>query len=136
MSVVLQKPRYRIWVKGLPQSFQKKRLDRYKEQIREAARQVVSKPLRSFRIDLDIWFEAHRSLRADVDNVLKPILDALVGIAYHGDNQVRSVRVVALPIDETYCIEYSPLDVLKRLSEGQEFLINVYTGVAIPASRL
>lgn len=133
---VRQKPRYRIWVRGHPQSFQKKRLNRYKEQIRETARQVVLQPIKSPRIDLEIWFTADRSLRADVDNVLKPVLDALSGIVYDDDRQVRSVRVVALPNDDAWCIESAPENVLKRLSKGEEFLINVYAGIAVPASRL
>jgi len=92
--------------------------------------------MRSHRIDIDIWFSAKRSVRADVDNIAKPVLDALKGVAYLDDRQVRSVRVVALPRDDAFVIESAPQEVIARLfSDEDEFVINVYEGLTLPASR-
>jgi hypothetical protein len=93
----------------------------------------VKEPLESDRIDLDIWFEAVRGMRPDVDNILKPILDALNGIVYADDRQVRSVRVVAVPSDDASGIAgWTTVDTIQRLgSDEQCFLINVYVGLMI-----
>ena len=95
-------PRFRIWIEGKPQSSHKNAaaLARYKASIRKVASTVVSKPIRSPRVDIEIWFYASHLSRADVDNVIKPVLDALNGVAYQDDRQVRSVRVVAFPKDD------------------------------------
>jgi len=129
-------PRYRIWVKGPPRSLQKNRLERYRATIAEAARAIVPEPMLSNRIDIDIWFSAKRSVRADVDNIAKPVLDALKGVDYLDDRQVRSVRVLALPRDDAFAIEFAPQEVFRRLlSDEHEFVINVHEGLMFPAAR-
>ena len=42
-----------------------------------------------FRIDVEI----HGKCRADIDNVLKGVLDALNGVAYRDDKQCIEARV-------------------------------------------
>jgi len=138
MGVYMQrKPVFRIWVEGHPQSLQanRKGLERYKERIRNAAGNVVPHPTKSKRIDIEIFFRAERPLRADVDNIIKPILDALKGIVYLDDSQVRSVRATALPSDDAYSISgQTSREVLLRLtaSPPKEFLINIFEGLSIP----
>lgn len=92
-----------VWVAGIPRSLQAKRKEGYVAAIREAAAAVVTRPSKSPRLDVEIVFASKdRNLRADVDNVAKPVLDALKGVAYEDDRQVRSVRVVALPLDDAF----------------------------------
>lgn len=133
----VDKPIYRIWVPGSPKSFRKKgvALDRYKQIVRNAASKVISTPTRSNRIDIEIFFIEEISLRADVDNILKPILDALKGVVYYDDRQVRSVKATAFPKSEPYGMSgWMQRDVLERLEkEGSpEFLINVYHRFSTP----
>jgi crossover junction endodeoxyribonuclease RusA len=135
--VVRRKPIFRIWVEGYPQSFRKKRKERYTEKIREAARAVVPFPTPSTRIDIEIYYHTKNGIRADVDNVIKPILDALIGIAYMDDSQVRSVKAVALPYNESYSIsenEWISEKVMEKLfsDDPEYFMINIYAGLAIP----
>jgi len=59
--------------------------------------------------------------------VAKPLLDALKGIVYHDDKQVRAVKVVGLRLDEGFHARGS-LEVFKRLLPGGEFLVNIYEG--------
>ncbi|SRR5258706_10979092 len=129
-------PVFRIWVEGRPQSFQKRgALSRYTERIRHAARSVVPRPTESRRVDIEIWFKASHFGRSDVDNVIKPVLDALNGIVYHDDRQVRSVRVVALPTDDAVAIPgWGSTEVWMRFhnAEQREFLINIHEGLALP----
>lgn len=92
-----------------------------------AARATVPRPTSSRRLDVEVWFCSDNVSRADVDNVLKPVLDALCGVVYQDDRQVRSVRAVAVPTDDAISINGAvPLDVVNRLFAGREFLINVY----------
>ena len=66
--------------------------------IQEAARSVFKKPIQSPRIDVEIIFAAkERNLRADVDNVAKPILDALKDIVYaHSTHRDQSVHAIVI----------------------------------------
>jgi hypothetical protein len=87
--------------------------------------------MRSHRLDVEIVFAAkNRTLRADVDNIAKPILDALKSIAYDDDRQLRSIRVVALPLDDAYGIR-GRVDghTMSRLLKTDEFLVNIYNGL-------
>jgi hypothetical protein len=66
--------------------------------------------------------------------VIKPILDALNGVVYIDDRQVRSVRAVAFNTVDAFRIR-GPFDseTLSRLlnQDPKEFLINVHEGLAI-----
>lgn len=135
--LVGRKPIFRIWVEGYPHSFQRrnrKALKEYIELIRNAASQVVPYPTKSKRIDIEIWFRAETSLRADVDNIIKPILDGLKGIVYLDDGQVRSIKATALPTDDVFSISgWTSKEVLLRLAAHppKEFLINIFHGIGL-----
>lgn len=112
-----------------------KSLSRYSEAIANSARTVVPHPVKSKRIGVEIWYCAGSIVRADVDNIVKPVLDALIGIVYFDDSQVRSLSVIALPAEDAYSITgWVPLDVLQRLTKDEpaEFLINIFEGLPIP----
>jgi hypothetical protein len=126
-----------IWVPGAPKSAQGGSRARYREKIRQLASKKVSKPLKGSRIDVEIVYGAEdRKLRADVDNVAKPILDAFKGVVYDDDNQVRSLRVVAVHSNESGQYRGS-FGVHQRVEKGEDFLVNVYVGraLAIPATK-
>ena len=136
----IREPIFRIWP-GRPKSLQagKSNLKVYKELVRTAARETIPAPTRSRRLDIEIFFQAESLLRPDVDNVIKPVLDALKGIAYEDDSQVRSVRITALPSTEdgAYGIT-GPVseDVFNRLTQHppKAFLINIFEGHSIDCS--
>lgn len=97
-----------------------------------AARDVVPNPVKSKRIDIEIWFRSEH-LRPDVDNVIKPVLDALQGIVYFDDKQIRSAKVVAVPHDDAYSLSgWSRMGTFDRLDSG-EFFIDIYEGLSFPA---
>ena len=123
-----RRPRYSLWIKGSPLSSQsdKSKAKFYVERIKaEARKQVQGPPLSSTRIDVEIIFATRET--GDVDNKPKRILDALKGIVYHDDEQVRSVKSVALKLREGFHARGSAT-VFNRLLLGQEFLVNVYEG--------
>ena len=128
---------FRVWVIGKPQTYRKNRksLSRYLETIQSAAKSVVPYPVKSKRIDIEIWFQSEY-LRPDVDNIIKPILDALQGIVYFDDKQIRSVKVVALPHDDCFALNgLSKPETTQRLSNG-EFFIDIYEGLSFQAPAL
>jgi hypothetical protein len=125
-------------VKGTPQPGQKSGSNKnYVLKIRDAASAQINMPSNSPRISVEVFFCARSIYRPDVDNVLKPILDALKGIAYQDDMQVRSVRAVAIPKDDAIIFsERIDRDILLRLFKGDEFLVSVYEGVRLPSGGL
>jgi hypothetical protein len=132
----IDKPTFRIWIPGRPLSGQKgsRSSSRYAQSIRDAAQQVVPYPSATTRIDVEIWYKSSGTSRPDVDNVAKPILDALKGLVYLDDEQVRSVRIVALPANETYSLGgWVDGPVFFRLidSDTPEFLIAIWHGISI-----
>ncbi len=130
-----RKPTFRIWVEGYPLSSQANRenLQKYKSRVKDAAGKVIPYPIKSKRIDIEIFFKAKHSLRADVDNIIKPIMDALKGVVYFDDSQVQSVKVTAIPsiIEGAYFISgWCNIEILNRLDKDppKEFLINIFEG--------
>ena len=127
-------PRYSLWIEGVPKSLSAKKKAGYVDRVKQVAGQIVPEPLRGGRLDIEIVFAARdRFLRPDVDNVAKPILDALKDVLYRDDRQVRSVRVVALPLDDAFRLS-GERGALDRLFRGNEFLVNVYEGLDLGLS--
>jgi hypothetical protein len=60
--------------------------------------------------------------RRDRDNMAKPILDALQGIAYLNDSQVRSVAVEWCDINGSYSVRHMSPVVAEALVAGEEFV--------------
>jgi len=127
-----RKPVFRIWVPGIPKSSQSKGAKtKYIHQIQEATKEQVPYPIKSGRIDIEIFFVALSTMRADVDNIIKPILDALVDIVYFDDKQVRSVRAVAIPPDDIMSFHNANVKAMDRLYKAKEFMIDIYHQIGI-----
>lgn len=127
----MPRPVLSIWVPGAPKSQQAKSRARYCAKIKVLAAAQAQHLLRGSKIDIDILFGAkNRSVRADVDNVAKPILDALKRVVYADDKQIRSLRVLAIASDESGRFSGS-FYVHQRLMSCNEFLVNVYVGAAV-----
>jgi hypothetical protein len=72
-----------------------------------------------------------KPLRPDIDNIIKPILDALKDIVYIDDSQVRSIKVAAFPLKESFgATGPTDKDTILRLfyHPKTEFLIDIYEG--------
>lgn len=84
---------YLIWVEARP-SFNGKGKDVYYEAVRKTAREEIQIPITSSDIELEIIYSTATkpAERLDADNVNKPTLDALKGVAYTDDRQVRHVE--------------------------------------------
>ncbi len=112
---------------GRPKSQRTRAPVRYVEALQvEAMKQLQSGPFSSSTIDVEIIY-ATRGAVLDADNALKRILDALKGIVYDSDAQIRAVKSVGLRLDQGFRARGSP-EVYKRLLSGKEFLVNIYEG--------
>ena len=59
---------------------------------------------------------------ADRDNLVKPIQDALQGIAFHDDLQIKDCTSNWRSIDGRYRIRFVSIPLATAFSNGQEFL--------------
>lgn len=86
-------PAYLVWVEARP-SFNGKGKDVYYDAVKKASREVIQSPITSPDIEIENIYSTavKQAERLDADNVNKPTLDALKGVAYHDDSQVRHVE--------------------------------------------
>jgi hypothetical protein len=66
--------------------------------------------------------EFSESATKDRDNMAKPILDAMQGIVYENDKQVKRLNVEWCNIEGSYTVRYMSPVVAAALSAGKEFL--------------
>ena len=83
-------PAYHVWVEARP-SFNGKGKDAYYAAVKRAARTEIQIPIVSSDIEIEITYSTALppAQRMDTDNIQKPTLDALCGVAYNDDRQVR-----------------------------------------------
>jgi hypothetical protein len=91
---------------GVPISSQAKSSvtrNRWKEKVRFAAQEAwpAGDPPLEYKIQIDITFY-HDSTRLDVDNILKLIQDALIGIVYTDDKLLTDTHGHLRDINEAY----------------------------------
>ncbi len=129
-----------------PVSLQKKGpKDRYQEEIRVIAEKIIEDTQRNL-LEGDlyvriVWFHAERAT-IDVDNIIKPLLDALKGIIYDDDarvSQCLATRVNTQRGDYILSTRNISSDVydelIRLLSEDAEHIICVEVG-QVPSQRV
>ena len=87
-------PAYLFWVRAKPHiKGRGKGKKSYMMAVRQAAATQVCLPITEKDIEVEINYStlAEEGVRADIDNVIKPTLDALKEVVYRDDRQVRSV---------------------------------------------
>jgi crossover junction endodeoxyribonuclease RusA len=72
-------------------------------------------------VSLDIVSYAE-GVSGDLDNLLKPIQDALQGIAYNNDKQVRELKGARRDIDERYKVRFMPVVLGAAFADGRPFI--------------
>lgn len=88
-------PAYLIWVEKRP-TMKGKGKQVFYDAVRAAAQVEIANPITSDDVEIEIAYATgiKRDERKDADNVTKPTLDALQGVAYLDDRQVRSVSSI------------------------------------------
>lgn len=122
MTTIIRKIKYSFAVIGSPVSTQSSPNSKrqYKTKVAETAISNVSSAIKddeSIKIEID-WFSEGFHNKPDVDNIIKPIQDALKGIIFFDDNQVESV--IARKHDTLGMINFhdEPLNIISPLLSG------------------
>jgi len=92
-----QVPTYLLWVAQKPSKGNKGKAA-YVSAVKKAAAQEIPAPIRTSDIGVEVVYSTQLSkgIRLDIDNVLKPTLDALKGVAYVDDSQTRWVSATLI----------------------------------------
>lgn len=79
-------PAYLIWVEQRP-TMNGKGKKAYYDAVRQAAGDEIDSPIMTDDIEIEIVYatDVKKANRKDTDNVNKPTLDALEGVAYQND---------------------------------------------------
>lgn len=122
MTVVIRHIRHSFSVNGVPVSSQgsKESRRRYKEAVaHQAAKNIVS-PIDdkdNVKVEID-WFTEGFANKPDTDNIAKPIIDALKGIAFTDDRQVKSHIVRKHDTLGVIHFQREPLSIVEPLLNG------------------
>ena len=85
-------PVYQLFVYNRPSRGGKGK-DAYVNAVKAEASKRIDAIITTSDIELSVLYSSDRPalVRSDIDNILKPTLDALCGLAYNDDRQVRAV---------------------------------------------
>ncbi len=119
---------FELTFRGPPLSLQTKdrqKLQAYKRRVRRAAlkewrkRRNRAPAAHSVAIEIIYFYEG---IAPDVDNIVKPIQDALIGIAYVDDQQVTDGVQRKRHIDRPLRVRYMPMAMARRFVIGEDFV--------------
>lgn len=86
------KPAYDFFVFEKARTLDKECVRRYKNAVARGARKTIPSPLETSDITVEILYSTRSNVpKADIDDVIRPTLEGLEGIAYREAGQVRSV---------------------------------------------
>jgi crossover junction endodeoxyribonuclease RusA len=105
------------------QAHRRARVRRWIEEVRRSAAQdwpVGEFPEMGPIMLTIIYF--YDAVEVDVDNILKPILDALKGLLYMDDNQIVDILCRKRNLNSNLRIENPSSMLVDRFSRGKEFL--------------
>jgi crossover junction endodeoxyribonuclease RusA len=111
---------------GPPLSLQSKNATRkraYKQRVETAARQAMvagtTPSTDTLQITITYFYEGDTP---DVDNIIKPIQDALIGVVYVDDVQISDTRSRKKDINGSYKIRNASANLLQAFSTGNDFI--------------
>ncbi len=117
-------PTFDVCVHGQPISAQTSRRDllaAWRQQVEIASRTVWSRSVLEGAIRLRVTYYCDAS-RIDPDNLRKPIQDALQGIVYRNDRQVRIGGDRILNINDPLKVRYMSPALALAFSDGRPFV--------------
>ena len=103
-------------IEGVAVSAYARGASRYKDRIRDVARQFLEAPLaeRDLSVEVQHFYTSGRR-PPDLDNLLKCVLDGLERAAYENDSQVRKVSVARYNISGSFSLEDPRPELMTRL---------------------
>ena len=119
----LVRPIFEFQVRGPAVSAQAKNrrlLGAWKTRVAAAARGAWPGGTAPMVCDVEVYISEFAT--RDRDNMAKPVLDAMQGLVYGNDRQVKALRVEWCDIEGTYVVRRMSPVVAAALSAGHEFL--------------
>ena len=110
-------------IPGRARSFSSPVAADYAGRIRSIAQQWIKAPFEANDIEVRLDYFHTGNRRVDMDNISKLVLDALNGVAYGDDLQVRIQASRAHRVDEVAWIGREVFDIVKPLEELDEYLV-------------
>lgn len=116
---------FEFTIKGPPVSQQtrsRQRLQQWKAAVALAATSTWSHPnavADAVAVTITYYYEGSSP---DVDNIIKPIQDALIGIVFNDDDQVFDTKSRKRLINGSYRIRGASAVLLSAFADGDEFL--------------
>jgi len=111
---------------GPPLSLQSKSKTRkraYKTRVKTAARNKLPDGFNPLIEQLSVVITYYyEGTTPDIDNIIKPIQDAMIGVVYIDDDQISDTRSRKKEIDGSYRVRYASLPIVQALSNGSEFV--------------
>lgn len=110
-------------IKGTPVSLQadrKKSRENWASRVRRSCKTVLPRShlLTDSRLSVTIYYFPSDRMQGDIDNIVKPILDALTNLVYFDDHQIDRVVVQRFEPDRILGFQ-RPSVVLSRALEGE-----------------
>jgi Holliday junction resolvase RusA-like endonuclease len=115
-------PEYRLVLPGKAVSFRSPKAGVYKSLIQDAAHRIFVKPIAGDIVEVRLDYFHLSRRRMDMDNIAKCVLDALNGIAYVDDRQVRLQSAEAYSLASVIRITQGVVDLIKPLAQHEEYL--------------
>jgi Holliday junction resolvase RusA-like endonuclease len=128
-------PAYSFKVDHRPSAGSAKGKAVYQAAIAEAARAAIQFPIESDDVEVDLFYSSRVGVIVDLDNVVKPTLDALCGIAYVDDRQVRAVQAVRFDRTKALRVEGSAeqIEALILGKSDHVVWVNIYSDERLKA---
>ena len=115
-------PEYIIVIPGKAVSFRSPKSSEYKNIIHDAAERLFPKPIKGDYVEVRLDYFHMSRRRMDMDNIAKCVLDALNGVAYVDDRQVRLQAATAYSLTSVVYIANGIVDLIKPLAQYKEYL--------------
>lgn len=117
---------FEFTIKGPPVSQQTRnrtRLRQWRQQVHQKAQNQIpaNTAITTEEVLVTITYY-YEDTSPDVDNIVKPIQDALIGVIFADDNQVVEARSRKKPINGSYRIRGASSTLLAAFADGDEFL--------------
>lgn len=131
-----RQPTFEFCIAGRPVSAQAENrilLQDWRAKVTAAARAAWPQTRQILDCDVELRVTHYSERRiADRDNLVKPIQDALQGLAYHNDRQVKDTTCNWRSINGRFTIRHVSLPLAVAFSSGDEFLhIRVWASASI-----
>lgn len=113
-----------VIVKGTPISHQSKSNSKliWKEKVAQESRTKIPHPLSNDDIKIRITVYYNGIPTFDIDNISKPICDALNGIAYEDDSQIQDRIARKRSLNSSYRIKGIKPELAVAMAEGDDFV--------------